>query len=70
MSDTQDEGEDFDVDWVLMTQAASRCSFDDDERIVEKALETVSGLDGEGDSAADRQRPDAALVRDPIYIHI
>ena len=36
MSDTQDEGEDFDVEWVPMTQAASRCSFGDDGRIVER----------------------------------
>ena len=39
--DTQEEGEDFDVEWVRMEDAPSKCSFVDDRRIVEKALEAV-----------------------------
>ena len=41
MSDTQEEGEDFDVEWVCIENAASKCSFDDDRKILAKALETV-----------------------------
>ena len=40
-SDTQEEGEQFDVEWVRMEDAPSKCSFVDDRRIVEKALEAV-----------------------------
>ena len=40
-SDTQEEGEEFDVEWVRMEDAPSKCSFGDDRRIVEKALEAV-----------------------------
>ena len=39
--DTQEEGEEFDVEWVRMKDAPSRCSFVDDRKIVEKALEAV-----------------------------
>ena len=41
MPDTQEEGEAFDVEWVRMEEAPSKCSFLDDRRIVEKALEAV-----------------------------
>lgn len=41
MVDTQAEGEEFDVIWVRMEDAPSRCSFVDDQKIVEKALEAV-----------------------------
>ena len=41
MSDTQEDWEDFDVEWVRMSEAPSRCSYPDDGRIVEKALEAV-----------------------------
>lgn len=40
-SDTQEEGEDFDVKWIRMEDAPSQCSFADDRKIVEKALEAV-----------------------------
>ena len=40
-SDTQEEGEEFDVEWVRMEDAPSKCSFVDDRKIVEKALEAV-----------------------------
>ena len=39
--DTQEEGEDFDVEWVRMEDAPSKCSFVEDGKIVEKALEAV-----------------------------
>ena len=39
--DTQEEGEEFDVEWVRMEDAPSKCSFVDDRKIVEKALEAV-----------------------------
>ena len=41
MNDTQEEGEEFDVEWVSVENAPSKCSFEDDRRIVEKALEAV-----------------------------
>ena len=41
MSDTQEEGEDFDVEWVCIENAPSKCSFDDDRKILAKALEAV-----------------------------
>lgn len=41
VADTQEEGEEFDVEWVRMEAAPSKCSFADDRRIVEKALEAV-----------------------------
>ena len=41
MTDTQEEEEEFDVVWVRMDEAPSRCSFVDDRKIVEKALEAV-----------------------------
>lgn len=41
MADTQEEGEEFDVEWVRMEDAPSRCSFAEDRKIVEKALEAV-----------------------------
>ena len=39
--DAQEEGEEFDVEWVRMEYAPSKCSFEDDRKIVEKALEAV-----------------------------
>lgn len=66
-TDTQEEGEDFDVEWVRMEDAASKCSFVDDRKIVEKALDAVpcpplslslpvSGLrDAYLDASVDRQ---------------
>ena len=42
MTDTQEEGEDFDVEWVRIEDAVSKCSFVDEGRIVEKALEAVA----------------------------
>lgn len=44
MPDTQEEGEDFDVEWVRMDDAPSKCSFVEDGKIVEKALEAVPRL--------------------------
>ena len=41
MSGTQEDWKDFDVEWVAMADAPSRCSHADDGRIVEKALEAV-----------------------------
>ena len=41
MSDTQEEGEDFDVEWVCIENAPSKCSFEDDRKILAKALEAV-----------------------------
>ena len=41
MADTQEEGEEFDVEWVRMEDAPSKCTFVDDQKIVEKALEVV-----------------------------
>ncbi len=41
MADTQEEGEEFDVIWVRMEDAPSRCSFVDDQKTVKKALEAV-----------------------------
>ena len=40
-SDTQEEGEEFDVEWVRMEDAPSKCSFVDDRVIVQKALEAL-----------------------------
>ena len=37
--DTQEEGEEFDVEWVRLEDAPLKCSFADDRKIVEKALE-------------------------------
>ena len=42
MSDRQEDWEFFDVEWVPMADAVLRCSYADDRRIVEKALEVVS----------------------------
>ena len=42
MEDTQEGGEEFDVEWVRIEDAPSKCSFGDDRKIVEKALEAVS----------------------------
>ena len=42
--DTQEDGEEFDVEWVRIEHAPSKCSFDDDRKIVEKALEAVPHL--------------------------
>ena len=39
--DTQAEGEDFKVVWVPMENAAKRCSFLDDRRIVERVVEAA-----------------------------
>ena len=39
--DTQEEGEEFDVEWVPMEDATSKCSFVDDRKTVEKALEAI-----------------------------
>ena len=39
--DAQEEGEDFDVEWVRMEDAPSKCSFADDRKIVDKALEAL-----------------------------
>lgn len=41
VADTQEEGEEFDVEWVRMEDAPSKCSFADDRRVVEIALEAV-----------------------------
>ena len=41
MTGTQEEGEDFDVEWVPMGDAPSKCSFADDRRVVEIALGAV-----------------------------
>ena len=41
MANTQEEHEEFDVEWVRMEDAPSKCSFVDDRKIVEKALEAV-----------------------------
>lgn len=41
MANTQEEGEDFDVEWVRLQDAPSKCSFVDDRMIVEKALEAI-----------------------------
>ena len=41
MAVTQEEGKGFDVDWVRMEDAPLRCSYADDGKIVEKALEAV-----------------------------
>ena len=67
MTDTQEEKEEFDVEWVRMDEAPSKCSFVDDRKIVEKALEAVPRSppalslpvrevrDGYLDPAVDRQ---------------
>ena len=39
--DTQEEGEEFDVEWVRWEDAPLKCSFADDRKIVEKALEAI-----------------------------
>ena len=39
--DAQEEGEEFDVVWVRLEDAPSKCSFVDDRKIVEKALEAI-----------------------------
>lgn len=44
MRDTQEEGEDFDVEWVCVENATSKCSFEDDRKILAKALEAVRGV--------------------------
>lgn len=43
VADTQEEGEEFDVEWMPMEDAPLKCSFDDDRRVVEIALEAVPG---------------------------
>ena len=50
--DTQEEGEEFDVEWVCWDDAPLKCSFADDRKIVEKALEAIP-----------RPLPDAAISR-------
>ena len=40
--DKQEEGEEFDVEWVGLEDAPAKCEFVDDRRIVERAVEAVS----------------------------